>query len=81
MSYAVGMGRRQPTVSERIREAIEACGETRYRVAKETGVSQTTLSRFFKGERTLSQEAIDALAGYLGLDLVPIDGKNVRAKR
>lgn len=37
-----------------IREAInqaEANGTSRYRIAKETGVAQATLSRFMNGER------------------------------
>ena len=42
-----------------------------YQIAQETGVHQATLSRFMSGERGLSQEAIDALAEFFDLELVP----------
>jgi transcriptional regulator with XRE-family HTH domain len=59
------------TVSNRIRKAIEAADVTRYRIAQETGIEQSALSRFMTGERGLSQEAIDALAEFFDLELVP----------
>ena len=58
------------SVSSRIREAIEKAEVTRYRIAQETGIQQSALSRFVSGERGLSQEAIDALAEFFGLELV-----------
>ena len=60
---------------ETIRAAIEASGETRYRIAKETGIAESQLSRLMSGERGLSAETIERLADYLGLEIV------VRAKR
>jgi transcriptional regulator with XRE-family HTH domain len=59
------------TVSERIREAIEAADVSRYRIARETGIEQSALSRFMSGERGLSQEAIDDLAEFFDFELVP----------
>ena len=59
------------TVSVRIRKAIETADVTRYRIAQETEIEQSALSRFMSGERGLSQEAIDTLAEYFDLELVP----------
>ena len=53
-----------------IREAIETSGESRYAIAKATGLSQTTLSRFVNGERGLSVDALETLADHLGLEVV-----------
>jgi transcriptional regulator with XRE-family HTH domain len=58
------------TVSERIRQAIETADVTRYRIAQETGIEESALSRFMSRERGLSMEALDALAEFFGLELV-----------
>ncbi len=55
--------------SDQIRQAIENCGKTRYRISKEIGISQPTLSRFMSGERGLTMKALDTLADYLGLNI------------
>ena len=65
--------KRHPTVSDRLRAAIAAAPVTRYRIAQETGVSQSILSRFASGERGLDLTSVDRLAAYLELDLVPRD--------
>lgn len=57
------------TVTETLRKALERCGETRYRVSQETGIPESTLSRFVAGGRPLRGENIDKLCGYLGLEL------------
>lgn len=54
-------------LSDVVRNAIESCGKTRYRIALETGISQSALSRFLSGERGLSIEALDVLLPYLGI--------------
>jgi len=64
------MSKKAMRVSERIREAVEAAEVTRYRIAQETGIEESALSRFLSGERGLSMEAIDTLAEYFGLELV-----------
>jgi ribosome-binding protein aMBF1 (putative translation factor) len=56
--------------SEDLRQAIENCGASRYRIAKDTSISQQTLSRFMSGERGLTLSAVDTLIAYLGLKLV-----------
>jgi transcriptional regulator with XRE-family HTH domain len=58
------------TVSERIRQAVEMADVSRYRIAQETQIEESALSRFVSRERGLSMEAIDALAEFFGLELV-----------
>jgi len=58
------------TLTDQLREAVRRSEVTRYRLSQELGIDQGALSRFVSGERGLSLEAIDKLAGYLGLRLV-----------
>lgn len=53
-----------------IRKAIKASGQSCYRIAKETGVATSQLSRFLNGERGLSVESLTVLCDYLGLEIV-----------
>jgi len=55
-------------VSDQVRHAIETCGLTRYRIAKETGVTQSTLSRFMAGQAA-STDLLDRLTKLFGLSL------------
>ena len=55
--------------SDQIRQAIDNCGKTRYRISKDIGISQPTLSRFMSGERGLTMKALDTLADYLDLNI------------
>lgn len=64
------MKRRQVKLSDQFRQAVDASGKSRYRIAKETKISQATLSRFMSGERGLSLEYLDKLAELLELKLV-----------
>jgi transcriptional regulator with XRE-family HTH domain len=57
------------TLSEQLRQAIAASGITRYEIAKATGVSQSTLSKFMLRQRGISIEAMDAVGLFLGLRL------------
>jgi len=64
------MSNRRLPLSDQLRAAVRNCGETRYAIAKATGIDQSTLSRFVNGERGLSMDAMDTLGEYLGLELV-----------
>jgi predicted transcriptional regulator len=67
------MARRTVSVSESLRAAISAAaraGVTRYRIAKETGIEQSALSRFVRRKVGLDLSSVDLLAQYLGLELV-----------
>ena len=66
-------------LTEQVRQAIDNCGESRYRICIETGLDRATLSRFMSGERGLSMEALDTVADYLGLSIVR-DRKPVQRK-
>ena len=57
-------------ISEQLKAAILNCGETRYRIAKATGITEATLSKYVNGHHYLAQPTIDVLGAYLGLRLV-----------
>jgi len=59
------------SVTATLRAALEGCGQTRYAVSKETGIPESTLSRFVAGGKPLRGENIDKLSEYLGLELMP----------
>lgn len=60
---------RRIKLSDQVRQAIENCGQTRYRISKETGISNSMLSRFMSGDRGLSMAALDVLADYLRMNI------------
>jgi plasmid maintenance system antidote protein VapI len=64
------------TVTATLRTALERCGQTRYAVSKQTGIPESTLSRFVAGGKPLRGENIDKLADYLGLVLTTKAGKS-----
>lgn len=62
--------RKHMPLTEQLRQAIDQSGYTRYRIAQETGVSESTLSLFANGNRGLSMEAMDAVGQFLELEIV-----------
>ncbi len=58
-----------PAVSEQLRLAIEASGQSRYAICKATGLDQGQLSKFMGGAVGLGLESVDVLCAYLGLEL------------
>lgn len=68
-------------LSDQLRRAIENCGMTRYAIAKATGISEPTLSRFMSGERGLPMKTLDKLADYLDLNITKgKTGKTTKGK-
>lgn len=63
------MDKNRDSLTNQLRLAIANCGISRYRIAKETGVSQSTLALFVNGKRGLSMEAIDAIGHSLRLKI------------
>jgi transcriptional regulator with XRE-family HTH domain len=61
------MGKRSVKLSEQIRRAVDVSGLTRYRICKELGIAESTLSRFMSGQGGLSMEYLDRLAELLDL--------------
>jgi transcriptional regulator with XRE-family HTH domain len=57
--------------SEQLKERIDSSGLSRYRIWKETGVAQSTLSEFMSGNRALSLAIIDKIVATLDLELKP----------
>jgi transcriptional regulator with XRE-family HTH domain len=69
--------------SDQLRDAIKqatAEGESRYALAKATGVDQGNLTNFLLGKRGLSLDAIDALANHLGWKLTWPDANLTESK-
>jgi transcriptional regulator with XRE-family HTH domain len=64
------MSKSKRTMTDVLKAAIRQCGVTRYRIAKDTGILETSLSRFMAGETSLRLDKADVLAEYLGLELV-----------
>ena len=62
--------KRPVKLTDQLRRIVERCGQTRYHIAKATGISEPTLSRFASGERFLSPKALDKLGDYFGLRIV-----------
>ena len=58
-------------LSEQLRQVIRDCGESRYSLARRTGIDQSTLTRFMSAERGLRLDVVDVLAEALGLELRP----------
>ena len=56
-------------LSDQVRRAVDASGLSRYRISKELGVAESTMSRFMAGKGGLSMEHLDALAALLGLNI------------
>ena len=62
--------RSKKKLSDQIRQAIDDSGRTRYRIAQETGIDESALSKFYRGKRGFNSETIDTLGEFLGLRIV-----------
>jgi transcriptional regulator with XRE-family HTH domain len=61
--------KRSNLLTDQLRTAIDHSGLTRYRIAKETGISESALSQFYNGHRGLSMDALNALGEFLQLTI------------
>jgi transcriptional regulator with XRE-family HTH domain len=59
-----------PLLTNQLRQAILASGETSSDICRATKLDPATMSRFLSGERGLSMQALDAIAQHLRLVLV-----------
>jgi hypothetical protein len=57
------------SISDQLRRIIESSGQSWYRIAVESGVQQSSLSRFMRGERGLTTDSLDKIGAVLGLEL------------
>jgi transcriptional regulator with XRE-family HTH domain len=60
---------RPPDIQEQLRQAIAGCGKSLNDLARATGVHKAQLSRFLRGERTLTLKAAAKVCAHLGLRL------------
>ncbi len=58
------------TISQQLRNAIDASGMSRYRICKEIGLPESTMSHFMAGECGLALTTVDRLGVLLGLSIV-----------
>ena len=56
-------------LTDQLRQAIEESGLTRYEIAKQTGIDESALAKFYNGHRGLSMEALNALGECLQLTI------------
>jgi ribosome-binding protein aMBF1 (putative translation factor) len=73
------MTRRHDKLTDQIRRAIDESGVSRYRLWKETGIDQATLSRFMAGKAGMTLKSLDVLADALRLRVVA--GRSKRKAR
>ena len=52
-----------------VRRLIESADESRYSIAKATGVSESSLSQFMAETKGLSHEAIEKVLAHLGYEI------------
>ena len=60
------------SVSDQLKRTIQTCGRTQAELARESGVAESVISRFIRGETTIGQDNMDKLCRYLGLRLTPV---------
>jgi transcriptional regulator with XRE-family HTH domain len=64
------MGRKRTNLlTDQLRQAIDDCGLTRYEIAKQTGIDESALAKFYNGHRGLSMDAMNALGEFLQLTI------------
>jgi transcriptional regulator with XRE-family HTH domain len=51
-----------PPFSSQLRRAVRDCGTSRYVLAKQLGIAESTLSRFLSGKRGLTLGVVDKIA-------------------
>ena len=61
---------KRTALTEQVRRAIAESGISRYRIARETGIAESTLSNFMADKRGFSLASLDALGDFLELDIV-----------
>lgn len=62
--------RQSNKMTDQVRQAIDDSGLTRYRIAQDTGLDESTLAKFYHGTRGLSLDNLDLLCEYLGVRIV-----------
>ena len=68
MGYDACMGKRRKSLSQQIRQGVDASELSRYRICKEIGIAESTMSRFMSGG-WLGQDNMNAVAELLDLNI------------
>jgi transcriptional regulator with XRE-family HTH domain len=68
-------------IQKQLREAIAASGLSLNQLGEKSGVSDGQLSRFMRGERTLTMETASPLCRVLGLELRPAAPETPAARK
>lgn len=63
-------------IEKQLREAIQASGQSLSQLGQASGVDAGRLSRFMRGERSLTLEAVGQLCELFGLHLAPIGAED-----
>jgi transcriptional regulator with XRE-family HTH domain len=61
--------------SDQVRERVAQSGITMYALGKRTGIDKSALSRFVRGERWLSETAINLIAAEIGMQVKQRPGR------
>jgi len=61
--------KRSNLLTDQLRQAIDDSGLTRYEIAKEAGIDESALAKFYNGRRGLSMEGLNALGEFLQLKI------------
>jgi transcriptional regulator with XRE-family HTH domain len=63
------MAKKRIKLSDQVRRAVDESGLSRYRICKQLGLAESTMSKFMSGKGGLAMETFDALADLLGLNI------------
>ncbi len=72
---------RRATAADRLREAMNAAGKKQLDLAKATGLSHSTISRYLSGQMEPKQKAVSRMAVALGVSEMWLWGYDVPASR
>ncbi|MDZ4817377.1 MAG: helix-turn-helix transcriptional regulator [Planctomycetota bacterium] len=61
--------KRKP-MTEQLRQAIDDSGISRYEIARQTGIDESALAKFYNGHRGISAKALNKLGDFLDLRIV-----------
>ena len=66
------------TITQQLLEAISTCGESCYRIAKDSGVDYVSLCKFKRGagKTTITLATADKLAAYFEMGLAKTSAEN-----
>lgn len=75
------MAEKTATFAQRLREGLDRQGMTQSELAKRSGISKSSISRYIKGDWEGKQEAVYALAQALAVNEAWLMGYDVRPER